>query len=148
MQKTIPQPAPTDRSDDKEKLRFHKQIETLLDGQSTVDRTLITAGTGTWTEIWSYQMPPNSRWKIEARIDTTQPGGTGYGHFEIMRKASRGSSSSVSFPSATVVYDNDTNIACAVKLVTSAEKVVLQVKDDGSATMNWKARIVVSEAIG
>lgn len=155
MPLTVNQPPPIEgRSSLRETARATAQLVTAANVSGRFGRTLSTAGTGAFEEIWSEGMPKNSAWLVEAVfVGRSAAGGNVVGTF-IRRATFWRDEGDVTQRGTTQTIAADENnlggssaVDISVDNSDTTKKVRARVKDGGADT-DWAARVEVQSVTG
>lgn len=123
-----------------------RQVRDALNQTTDECPSLETAATGTFTTIWSTpDLRTDSAIQLEALVLGRAPSQTcGY----VVRALAYNRAGLVGFQGAsTTDFSAESAAACDVQFAISGQTVVLQVKDDGANTYQWRARVSVLSSL-
>ncbi len=151
MDLPVPQPAPVEgRSSEREVMRVLALLVSAANISGRTVRCVETAGTASFTEIWSTVMARDKVWLVEA-VFVGRPSAGGAGGTFVRRATFWRGSGVVTQQGTTQTVGSDENalgVASGVELAVGSSdttKVQARVKDAG-VTTDWTVRIEVQEA--
>lgn len=108
---------------------------------------LTTAATGTYTAIWTDEIPDNSSWFVEAMVvGRATAGGAARAGYRFQGLFYREGGGAVQEgATAVIVPPIESVVAFDARFAVSGNDVLVQVLDDGARTVAWQAIIAVQE---